>query len=310
MSEHRYPASVGGLAGCRVLDCLAKGLAELGHTVFYYLEQPPALPLPTGVTYVPQPRWDVDILHVRDREALERIGPHSVPHIRACHTDVAIYSMDRRPNMTGCIYVSRNLARTYGHEDHYVYNGIDPAELIYSSHKRDYMLFVCGLERAMKKGLETALHVARHAGVPLILAGSSQKPDVTEHFTNYCRENGIRYAGETYGTEKAKLFAHARAFLFPTTWNEGFGIVMAEALMSGTPVIASSNGACPEVVIPEVGFVCSSEVDYLHAAARVGDISPLACRKWAMQMFHYRTMAAGYVREYQAILQARAGASA
>jgi glycosyltransferase involved in cell wall biosynthesis len=304
VSDHRYPASVGGPAGCRVLDFLAKGLAELGHSVFYYIEQQPSLPLPPGVTYVPAPRWDVDIVHVRDYHVLERLGPLPVPYLRTCHTDVAIYDMDRSINTEHCVYVSQNLAHTYGRE-RYVLNGVDPSELMFSSRKRNYMLFVCGLERAMQKGLEKSVEIAREARLPLILAGSSQTPGVVERFVDFCRENRVRYVGEVWGTEKAKLFAYANAFLFPTQWNEGFGMVMAEALMSGTPVICSSRGACPEVVNAKVGFVCSSDEEYLYAARRVADIAPLDCRQWAMKTFHHRVMAQGYVREYEAVLAAR-----
>jgi hypothetical protein len=31
-SKHKYPASIGGIGGGRVFDCLVKGLTELGHT--------------------------------------------------------------------------------------------------------------------------------------------------------------------------------------------------------------------------------------------------------------------------------------
>jgi glycosyltransferase involved in cell wall biosynthesis len=304
-SDHRYPASVGGPAGCRVLDFLAKGLAELGHTVFYYLEKdPPSLPLPAGVTYITAPRWDVDIVHPRDYHVLERLGPLPVPYLRTCHTDVAIYAMDRSINTEHCIYVSQNLARSYGRE-RFVLNGVDPTELMFSSRKRNYMLFVCGLDRAIKKGIEQSVEIAREAGLPLVVAGSSQKPEVVEFFGHFFRENDVRHVGEVYGTEKAKLFAYANAFLFPTSWNEGFGMVMAEALMSGTPVICSSLGACPEVVNSKVGFVCSSHAEYMYAARHVGDISPLDCRKWALKTFHHRVMAQGYVREYEAVLASR-----
>jgi len=308
-SDHRYPASVGGPAGCRVLDFLAKGLAELGHTVFYYLEKdPPSLPLPAGVTYVTAPRWDVDMVHVRDYHVLDRLGPLPAPYLRTCHTDVAIYSMDRAINQEHCIYVSQNLARTYGRE-RFVHNGVDPSELLFRSKKRDYMLFVCGLDRAFQKGVERAVQVAKAAGLPLVVAGSSLKPEVNERFREFFREHGVRHVGEVYGTEKAKLFAYANAFLFPTRWNEGFGMVMAEALMSGTPVICSSLGACPEIVNEKVGFVCASDADYAEAARRFGEISPRACRDWAMEKFHHRVMAQGYVREYEAELGRRAAAA-
>ena len=54
---------------------------------------------------------------------------------------------------------------------------------------------------------------------------------------------------------------------------------MAEALMSGTPVICSDRGACPELVTPEVGFVCGTREDYIDAIGSIAEISPAACRE-------------------------------
>jgi glycosyltransferase involved in cell wall biosynthesis len=68
--------------------------------------------------------------------------------------------------------------------------------------------------------------------------------------------------------------------------------------MSGTPVIASNRGACPEVVTGETGFICSDMEDYLRAVEQVGRISPQVCRKRAMAEFHYLKMAANYVDQY------------
>ncbi len=40
--------------------------------------------------------------------------------------------------------------------------------------------------------------------------------------------------------------------------------------MSGTPVICSDKGACPEIITRDVGFVCRYEPDYLNAIRKVG----------------------------------------
>ena len=74
---------------------------------------------------------------------------------------------------------------------------------------------------------------------------------------------------------------------------------MAEALMSGTPVIASNRGAMPEVLDPCGGFICADEPDYLNAAENLAQISPANCRQLALARFHYLDMAKKYVREYE-----------
>jgi glycosyltransferase involved in cell wall biosynthesis len=106
------------------------------------------------------------------------------------------------------------------------------------------------------------------------------------------------------GRQKAELLAGARAFLFPTRVDEAFGLGMVEALMSGTPVICSDRGACPEIITRDVGFVCRYEPDYLNAIRRVGEIKPQTCRDKAMRNFHYLRMAKDYLGEYEKEIRA------
>ncbi len=114
-----------------------------------------------------------------------------------------------------------------------------------------------------------------------------------------CREVGAKYVGDVRGKEKAELLAGAKGFLFPTKLDEAFGLGMVEALMSGTPVICSDRGACPEIITPEVGFICSTEDQYIAAIEKISEIDPRACREKAMRDYHYHAMAANYVREYE-----------
>jgi hypothetical protein len=64
-------------------------------------------------------------------------------------------------------------------------------------------------------------------------------------------------------------------------------------------VICSNNGACPEIVTADVGFVCSTEDDYRQALLQLDEIEPDVCREKALRDYHYRRMAADYVIEYK-----------
>src|SRR5438093_13137299 len=112
-----------------------------------------------------------------------------------------------------------------------------------------------------------------------------------------CRSVNATYVGEVKCREKAELLAGAKAFLFPTKVEEAFGLGMVEALMSGTPVICSDKGACPEIISPDVGFVCRDDSEYLAAIEHISDISPQACRDKAMRDYHYLKMTANYIAE-------------
>jgi glycosyltransferase involved in cell wall biosynthesis len=299
--KHRFPASHGGPSGGRIFDFLAKGLGRLGHEVLYLSGQGADGKPPDGVCFVDEPRWDVDLLHSHShipifRTAIER----GLPWVATCHTDLETWALSRDAARDNWIFVSETLAKSYG-RSRFVLNGIDPDELIYSESKEDYLLFVCALRLAERKGLDTAIDLARQCGLRLVVAGSSPGRHLVERVAAKCALPGIRYVGEIFGPYKAQLFAGAAALLFPTQVNEAFGLVMAEALMSGTPVVCSDLGACGELISPDVGFVCRTQQDYLHALQQVQQrrISPQRCREVAMQRFHYLRMAREYVREYE-----------
>jgi len=61
--------------------------------------------------------------------------------------------------------------------------------------------------------------------------------------------------GPVGGNRKAALMARARALLFPIQWEEPFGLVMIEAMLSGVPALGAARGAVPEIV--EDGITCT-----------------------------------------------------
>ena len=293
-----YPVSTEGLASLRITDLMVKGLAELGHEVHYQvrLDQEP---LPKGVRWVANgPRPSVDIAHRQEIELQVRKSDLPQPWVRTCHTDLAERGLDRGLAEDNWIFVSNKLARTYG-STRYVVNGIDPSEFIYSESKDNYFLFVACLDRAAQKGLDIAISLAVKAGFRLLVAGSAVSDATTAAIREQCRHANIELVGEIQGRRKAEMFAGAKAFLFPTQHNEAFGTVMAEALVSGTPVICSNRGACPEIISPDVGFVCETEQDYLGAIDRIHQISPTVCREKALREYHYLRMARDYAAQYE-----------
>ncbi|WDE08031.1 glycosyltransferase [Thalassomonas viridans] len=312
-ARHKYPAAVGGPGGGRVFDVLVKGLAQLGHQVLYYLEKglekgpEKALqqdfsasgePWLKNVTFVPEPVFDADIYHLRsDSNLAGELDRRGLPWLATCHTDLAVHGLPRTICRDNWIYVSPSLASTYGSK-RFVYNGIDPQEFIFREHKNDYLLFVSALPLARRKGLDLAIDCARESGFKLIVAGSCADKALVREIKMLCDVPGVEYVGEISGWNKAEWFAGARALLFPTQINEAFGLVLAEAMMSGTPVITSDNGACPNIVNGKVGFVCTGFDDYLEAIKNCDAIAPRTCREQAMNLYHYQQMARAYLQQY------------
>jgi hypothetical protein len=296
---HRYPARTGAKASDRIADYLAKGLAELGHRVIYKLELGASEPLPENIELVNERRYDVDVMCLQDYGSPDSQETRGIPWVTTFHSP-------RKPNdkiityiRDNWIFVSATHARSYG-RNRYVTNGIDPSELLFSETKDDYFLFVVAdLSDLELKGFEIARCLVRQCGIKLIVAGAAPYGESAESYIQMFKNEGIVYVGHVSGERKAELFAGAKCLLFPTQANETFGLVAAEALMSGTPVISSRNGACPEVIMPEVGIVCATLDDYVSAVENIDRISPQACRTFALERYHYLRMARDYLVEFE-----------
>jgi glycosyltransferase involved in cell wall biosynthesis len=297
VSSHHRPPGCPQPSGARVADYLAKGLAELGHQVSYELPYPSDEPRAPGIEIVHQRRFDVDLIWINGwDESIQSPETGSVPWIRTLHAPGERYAPYIRSNW---VFVSAAHAASFGRQ-RYVHNGIDPAEVVYREAKEDYFLFiVADLARLRLKGFEIARELVRRCGIRLVVAGASSDPETAAEPEEMFAEEGISYVGYVSGLRKAELLAGARALLFPTQADEAFGLVLAEALMSGTPVICSDRGACRELVPPEIGFVCTIFDDYANALAQANSISPLACRVFALENYHYLKMAREYLVEFE-----------
>jgi glycosyltransferase involved in cell wall biosynthesis len=306
-ADHRYPASRfpargDGRASARLLDLLARGLAELGHDVAYALAGGIDAPLPDGVVAATErSARDTDVVHHQRLSPYERGDAIGRPWVRTIHTDLTAAGYDRARLAISdqWIYVSRALASLFG-STRVVRNGVDPSELVYSATKGDELLFVGSLDRAWEKGLDVALDLADATGWRLVIAGSASNAAAHARVVDWCRGRNARRAGEVSGAEKAELFAKARALVAPSRAHEAFGLVCVEALMSGTPVLCSGAGALPEIVAEGTGFICGARSEWLAAAEKLDAIDPARCRAYALQHFHYRRMAEDYVAEYEA----------
>jgi glycosyltransferase involved in cell wall biosynthesis len=301
-SPGRYPVSeeVVGLGCSRVNEVLTKGLAELGHEVFFRPVGGFGSAPPGGVIPVEDVIGGADIYHLHDYPFSGAPPPDGKPWVRGFHRNFDETShqyIDRIGD--NWVFVSSSHARSFG-RSRYVWNGIDPAHLVFSETKDDYFLFVVnGLERAEAKGLRIAITLAELLDLRLVVAGARRKP---APLPGWFESDHVTYVGPISGNRKADLFAGARALLFPTTLRESFGLVVAEAQMSGTPVICSNHGACPELIDDSVGFVCDTMDDYIAAVAGLGRIRPRDCREKALRDFHYLRMARDYLAVYESEL--------
>lgn len=158
------------------------------------------------------------------------------------------------------------------------------------------------------KGPHLAIEVARRSGRRLVLAGNVPSDPVHERFFRERiapRVDGdvVRYVGPVDDRQKDELLGGAAALLMPILWDEPFGIVMAEALACGTPVLGLARGSVPEVVEQgTTGFVCDDVDGMVAAVSRLDRLDRAACRRAAERRFSDRVMVDGYEALYRELV--------
>jgi glycosyltransferase involved in cell wall biosynthesis len=188
-----------------------------------------------------------------------------------------------------------------------VHNGLRPNDWPFSDRKGDYALFLGRYDPS--KGVHLALEAAHAAGVRLVMAGKRSEPAEQEYFEEQIRPMlgpGDEAMGIADAQFKRELLRNARCLLFPVIWEEPFGMVMIEAMVCGTPVVALRSGAVSEVVEHGVtGLICDDPLELPQALRDVTQMDPATCRRRVTELFSAEAMSRGYAQAYHQAIQAQ-----
>ena len=333
LQESVPPARYGGTE--RVVSVLTEELVRRGHEVTLFASGDstttarlvPVVPRalrPLGVPdYLPATMLSIGQVFERAAE-FDLIHAHvdvpALPFARLVETPV-LFTLHGRLDLswlrplfdayrdTNLVSVSENQSRLLPGWNWRgtVYNGINLPDYNFHARPGDYLAFLGRL--APDKGVEDAVAVARMAGLPLKLAAKVDPIDQAyyeQRIVPLLADPLVTYIGEVDQQTKDAFLGGALALLFPIRWPEPFGLVMAEALATGTPVIAGRFGSVPEVIDDGVtGFICDSVEEMALAVERVGEIDRAACRRAALERFSPAQMAAGYEVLYDQLTASR-----
>ncbi len=297
------PRDYGGVE--RVVLWLTQGLVECGHEV--YVAAAPGSQLPEGSHLIEVRNnfqvedWlrilpkGLDVVHLMAPMGESLWSAWPVPAVLTVHGNGQIG--EKFPHNS--VFLSRDHARRHGAKN-YVYNGINPSEYLFDpASKKDWNLFLSKTSWSVKN-VRGAARWSRIAQRPLRIAGGN-RPWLLRLQCQFSR--ALEWVGPVAGLRKAELLASARALLFPVKWPEPFGLVVAEALISGTPVIANPRGSLTELIPPHVGALPSSDEEWLELLRSSKTIAPPeVCRAWALEQFHYLGMAKNYEKIYKKVI--------
>lgn len=190
-----------------------------------------------------------------------------------------------------------------------IYNGIDVDSFHYPHpQNRDNLLFVGRLGH--DKGTAAAIDIARELDLPINLAGKIDKSDesyylaeIQPRIKSYSK---AEYIGEVNHEQKVRLYANAIAVVYPINFNEPFGLVMAESLAAGTPVMALDRGSVSEILENGTTAIIGNSTDELVARFHeLSQIDPDVCRQRVREHFGVGRMVDRYEELYRELVAQR-----
>ncbi len=186
-----------------------------------------------------------------------------------------------------------------------VYNGIDTNGFTFKKTSKDYLLFFGRIHP--EKGTYESIQIAKQSGRKLIISGLIQHKEYFDSKVKpFINDDDIAYVGNSGPRERDKLLGEAYALLHPVSFEEPFGLSVAEAMMCGTPVIAFNLGSMPELILNgETGFLVNTTEEAADAVANIKSIDRKYCREFAVSKFSRQKMVEGYLEVYKKILETK-----
>ncbi|HEY9678827.1 MAG TPA: glycosyltransferase family 4 protein [Drouetiella sp.] len=190
-----------------------------------------------------------------------------------------------------------------------IYNGIRVEDFSKRSdnENRKGLLFVGRL--CKDKGTAEALDVAKQLNMPITIAGKVDKND-EEYFEKEVKPRlayeGANFIGEIDHDEKIKLYSDAVAVVYPINFSEPFGLVMAEALAAGTPVLAFDRGSVKEVLSdPKTAIIGKSVDELVKRYPEIAHINRNDCVQRVRDLFSVEKMVDSYEQLYERLIHSK-----
>jgi len=289
------PPAKDSMGSERVAEALTKAYIELGHEVVMLVRSGYDKVSFPVVTEFPE---GFDIIHGQG-ENLERFGIPWVSTVNGGGSDPndSPWKGDYR-----FICVSDFIRKLSGNP-YFVHACVDQNDFIYKEEKQDYFAWIAGTDWGEGKGLFTAIQLAKQFGIKLKIAGTGKNKKIIEHIKLTC-DDKIEYVGAVNGKEKSKFLANAKALLFYTRLPDACPLTVSEALISGTPIIGSTNGSLPELIVDgKTGILCNSERELPKALLNIKKIKPFDCRQYALNHFSNIVAAKKYLQIYEDVIK-------
>ena len=187
-----------------------------------------------------------------------------------------------------------------------VYNGIDLSNLTFREKPGDNLVSYGRIHP--DKGVHLAIDVAKKCGRDLIIAGIIQDQDYFDNLIKpYINDSSIQYIGPVDPVQRDALLEEAYAVIHLNTIPERFGLVLAESMAVGVPVIAMDLGSCREVIADgQTGYLVNNVDEAVEAVDKIDRIERKKCRQHVEEHFTIDRMVSNYEKVYEEIFRREA----
>jgi glycosyltransferase involved in cell wall biosynthesis len=184
-----------------------------------------------------------------------------------------------------------------------VYNGIDLSNLSFRETPGDKLAHYGRIHN--DKGTHLAIEVAKKCGMDLIIAGIIQDQAYFDNLIKpHLNQSSIQYIGPVNPVQRDALLKESYAVIHLNLIPERFGLVMAESMAAGVPVIAMDLGSCREVIADkETGYLVNNVDEAVEAIGKIKQIDRKKCRQRVEENFTINKMVEGYEKVYEEIFR-------
>jgi glycosyltransferase involved in cell wall biosynthesis len=161
---------------------------------------------------------------------------------------------------------------------------------------------------AEEKGIAESITAAVRSGIRVKVAARMEEPGERAYFRErvepLLRKGIVEFIGVVGPSERTRFLRNASCMVNLIKWPEPFGLVMIEAMATGTPVVGTALGSIPELVTDgQTGYIADRHKDPSELISKAGELDRSRVWETARLSFDSAVCAQNHLSFYRKIIE-------